>query len=174
MATAKNPDLTPMPGDIQVDVQVAANDCDVPAATEIQNWLERVIAHIANGTARNIEISVRIVDEAEGRALNKQFRDKDSATNVLSFPLLDAGLGEPPAGLPLALGDIVICGPIVAREASEQGKNSSDHWAHLLVHGALHLFGYDHETEQEAQAMEILEARILAVGGIENPYETRT
>ena len=173
MATEKNPDLTLMSSDIQVDVQVAANVSNVPTGSDIRNWLEQVIAQVGNDTARSIEISVKIVDEAEGRALNRQFRQKDSATNVLSFPLLDAELPELPAEMPLAMGDIVICAPVVAREASEQGKNSLDHWAHMLVHGALHLFGYDHETEVEAQEMEMLEARILAVRGVENPYETR-
>jgi len=172
MATEKNPDLTLMSGDIQVDVQVAANVSNVPTDSDIRNWLEQVIAQVGNDTSRSIEISVKIVDEVEGRALNRQFRQKDSATNVLSFPLLDADLPELPAELPLAMGDIVICASVVAREASEQGKNSSDHWAHMLVHGALHLFGYDHETESQAQEMELLEARILAVGGVENPYET--
>ncbi len=172
MATEKNPDLTLMSSDIQVDVQVAANVSNVPTDLDIQNWLEQVIAQVGNDTARSVEISVKIVDEAEGRALNRQFRQKDSATNVLSFPLLDADLPELPAELPLAMGDIVICASVVAREASEQGKNSSDHWAHMLVHGALHLFGYDHETESQAQEMEMLEARILAVGGVENPYDT--
>jgi len=173
MATEKNPDSTLILSEIQVDVQVAANVSDVPADLDIQNWLEQVIAQVGNDTARSVEISVKIVDEAEGRALNRQFRQKDNATNVLSFPLLDAELPELPAEMPLAMGDIVICAPVVAREASEQGKNSLDHWAHMLVHGALHLFGYDHETEVEAQEMEMLEARILAVRGVKNPYETR-
>ncbi len=172
MATEKNPDLILMSSDIQVDVQVAANVSNVPTGSDIRNWLEQVIAQVGNDTSRRIEISVKIVDEVEGRALNRQFRQKDSATNVLSFPLLDADLPELPAELPLAMGDIVICAPVVAREASEQGKNSSDHWAHMLVHGALHLFGYDHETKSQAQEMEMLEARILAVRGVENPYET--
>jgi probable rRNA maturation factor len=172
MATEKKPDLTLMSSDIQVDVQVAANVSNVPTDSDIRNWLEQVIAQVGNDTSRSIEISVKIVDEVEGRALNRQFRQKDNATNVLSFPLLDADLPELPAELPLAMGDIVICASVVAREASEQGKNSSDHWAHMLVHGALHLFGYDHETESQAQEMEMLEARILAVGGVENPYET--
>jgi probable rRNA maturation factor len=162
-----------MPRPVQVDVQVAANVSNVPADSDIRNWLEQVIAEVGSDTARSIEISVKIVDEAEGRALNRQFRQKDSATNVLSFPLLDADLPELPAELPLAMGDIVICAPVVAREASEQGKNSLDHWAHMLVHGALHLFGYDHETDVDAQEMEMLEARILAAGGVGNPYETR-
>ena len=172
MATEKNPDLTLMSSDIQVDVQVAANVSNGPSQADIQDWLEQVITHVGTDTARNIEISVRIVDEAEGRALNKQFRKKDSATNVLSFPLLDVGLADLRDEMPLALGDIVICGPVVAREASEQGKKCSDHWAHMLVHGALHLFGYDHETDEQAQEMEALEIRILALGGVEDPYES--
>lgn len=161
-----------MPFPVQVDVQVAADVSNVPADSDIQNWLEQVVAEVAGDTERGIEISVRIVDEAEARELNRQYREKDSATNVLSFPLTDAGLKDLPADLPLALGDIVICGPVVAREASEQDKDNSDHWAHMLVHGALHLFGYNHETDREAEEMEQLEARILALGGVENPYET--
>ena len=171
MATEKNPDSSCCAHPVQVDVQIAVDLPDLPAESDIQNWLEQVIAHVATTTAHSVEISVRIVDEAEGRALNKQFREKDCATNVLSFPLLDAGLKDLPAEMPLALGDIVICGPVVAREASEQGKKSSHHWAHMLVHGALHLYGYDHETDVEAQEMETLEARILALGGVDNPYE---
>ncbi len=158
---------------VQVDVQVAADLSNVPAKSDIQNWLEQVIAQVGADTARDVEISVKIVDEAEGRELNKRFRQQDNATNVLSFPLADASIEDLQIDSPLALGDIVICGPVVAREASEQGKKSSDHWAHLLVHGALHLFGYDHETDQVAQEMETLEARILALGGVDNPYETR-
>lgn len=167
------PDLTLMSQAVQVDVQVAAELLNVPTESDIQGWLEQVVGHVGSDMERNIEISVRIVDEAEGRALNRKYREQDSATNVLAFPLADTGVPLPPADLPLALGDIVICGPVVVREASEQGKGNSDHWAHLLVHGALHLFGYDHETDAEAREMESLEARILALGGVENPYESR-
>jgi len=171
MATEKKPDLNCCTQSIQVDVQVAANVSNGPAEADIQDWLKQVIRHVGIDTTRSIEISVRIVDEAEGRSLNKQFRGMDSATNVLSFPLLEASLADLPDEMPVALGDIVICGPVVAREASEQGKKCSDHWAHMLVHGALHLFGYDHETDAQAQEMEALEIRILALGGVENPYE---
>jgi probable rRNA maturation factor len=158
---------------VQIDVQVAADVPNVPAEPDIQSWLEQVIARVAPDTKRSVEMSVRIVDETEARALNYQFRHQDSATNVLSFPLSDASLSDLPDDFPLTLGDIVICGPVVAREASEQGKNSSDHWAHMLVHGALHLFGYDHQTHEQAAEMETLETSILANGGVENPYETR-
>lgn len=172
MATGKNPELTLMSGETQVDVQVTADISNVPAKSDIQKWLGQVIAHVGADSARDVEISVKIVDEEEGRALNKRYRDQDSATNVLSFPLADASTRDLPVDTPLALGDIVICGPVVAREASEQGKRHADHWAHLLVHGALHLMGYDHESDAEAREMETLEARILALNGIENPYET--
>lgn len=161
-----------MPRPVQVDVQVASELADVPATSDIRRWLERAIGEAGNVPARPVEISVRIVDEAESRALNRQYRNRDDATNVLSFPLEDDELNNPPAELPLALGDIVICGPVVTREADEQGKKASDHWAHLIVHGALHLMGYDHETDDEAREMEAMEARILAAGGLQNPYET--
>ncbi len=162
-----------MSDQVQLEVQVAADLPGSPDESYIRNWLEKTIAHVGTGTHRTIEISVKIVDESEGRALNRQYRDRDCATNVLSFPSADTGLNDPPADLPLALGDIVICGPVVAREASDQGKRESDHWAHLLVHGALHLMGYDHDSDSEAREMETLEAGILALGGVENPYETR-
>ena len=157
---------------VQVDVQVAANLPDVPAESDIRDWLEKVIAHVGAGTERELEISVKIVGEAEGRKLNRQYRDQDRATNVLSFPASEAAVKDPPPDLPLALGDIVICGPVVAREADEQGKDNPDHWAHLIVHGALHLMGYDHETDDGARQMESLEASILALGGVENPYKS--
>ena len=158
---------------VHVDVQVAMELPGVPAAPDIRRWLEYAVAEVGYDSGRQVELSVRIVDEAESRALNKRYRDRDNATNVLSFPLSEEGLNDPPAELPRTLGDIVICGPVVAREADEQGKTSADHWAHLLVHGALHLMGYDHETDDEAREMEALEARILAQAGVENPYKTR-
>lgn len=162
-----------MPRAVHVDVQVAAELADMPPEPDIREWLERAMAEAGAGLRHPVEISLRIVDETESRNLNRQYRNKDKPTNVLSFPLADENLSEPPGGLPLSLGDIVICGPVVTREACEQGKTTQDHWAHMLVHGALHLLGYDHETDREAEDMETLEARILALGGVENPYETR-
>ena len=157
---------------VQVDVQIAANVAGVPSESAIRGWLEKVIEHVGDDSKRDLEISVMIVDEDEGRELNRRYRDGDSATNVLSFPAADPELIDPPAELPRALGDIVICGPVVAREANAQGKRDADHWAHLLVHGALHLMGYDHESQSDAEAMETLEASILATGGVENPYQS--
>jgi probable rRNA maturation factor len=156
---------------VQVDVQVASGVANVPDVADFQKWLEKTISQVGTGATREIEISVRIVDEDEGRSLNNRYRGKDSATNVLSFPMVDPGCAAPPAGQPLALGDIVICGPVVAREAHEQGRDDAEHWAHMLVHGALHLCGYDHETDEQALEMETLEIRILAEGGIRNPYQ---
>ncbi|HJP97013.1 MAG TPA: rRNA maturation RNase YbeY [Rhodanobacteraceae bacterium] len=111
------------------------------------------------------ELSIRIVGVREGRTLNRRYRDRDYATNVLSFP---AEL-PPDVGSPL-LGDIVIAAPVVAREARAQGKSVRDHYAHLTVHGVLHLLGYDHQSDGDAVRMEALETRILASLGITDPY----
>jgi probable rRNA maturation factor len=156
---------------IAIDIQMASTVDSVPDEKAIQAWLDDVIGSAGDGTSR--EISVRIVDEEEGRALNNQYRQQDKATNVLSFPAVGADeVGLPPE-LSQALGDIVICGPVVEREAVEQNKEIASHWAHLLVHGALHLLGYDHETDEEADVMEKLETRILATRGIADPYAVR-
>ncbi len=156
---------------IAIDIQMASTVDSVPDEKAIQAWLDDVVESAGDGTNR--EISVRIVDEEEGRALNNQYRQQDKATNVLSFPAVGADeVGLPPE-LSQALGDIVICGPVVEREAVEQNKEIASHWAHLLVHGALHLLGYDHETDEEADVMEELETRILATRGIADPYAVR-
>ena len=156
---------------VAIDIQMASTVDSVPDEKAIQAWLDDVIGSAGDGTSR--EISVRIVDEEEGRALNNQYRQQDKATNVLSFPAVGADeVGLPPE-LSQALGDIVICGPVVEREAVEQNKEIASHWAHLLVHGALHLLGYDHETDEEADVMEKLETRILATRGIADPYAVR-
>ena len=130
---------------------------------KVARWIRAALA--APG-----EITVRIVGAEEGQALNREFRGKDYATNVLSFP------AEMPEGLPQGvtlplLGDLVICAPVVAREAKEQKKPLLAHYAHLTVHGALHLLGWDHENEVDAICMEQLEREILAGLGIEDPYE---
>jgi probable rRNA maturation factor len=119
------------------------------------------------------EVSVRIVDEDEMRNLNRRYRGKDRSTNVLAFPAALDELPGLPAGDASLLGDLVICAPVVVREAEQQGKAAADHWAHLLVHGFLHLVGFDHQSEDEAAAMEALEIRILADQGLGNPYEDR-
>lgn len=115
---------------------------------------------------RKAQISLLVVDEAEGRQLNRDYRGKDYATNVLSFALNE---GDTVAGLPL-FGDLVFCAPVVAREAAEQGKSLEAHYAHLVVHGMLHLQGFDHEADDEADIMENLETVILAKLGYADPY----
>ena len=115
---------------------------------------------------RHAEVSVRIVGRREGRRLNAQWRGKDYATNVLSFP----AEGLPRALRPRPLGDLVLCAPVVADEARAQGKTLAAHWAHLVVHGVLHLLGHDHEHDAEAQRMERQERRILARLGFPDPY----
>ena len=110
---------------------------------------------------------MRVVDEHEGAALNERYRHKDGATNVLSF-----ALGTPP-GIPERLfGDIAICAPVVAREAREQSKDATAHWAHMVVHGTLHLMGYDHQTKEQADEMESREIRLLAGLGFPHPYQS--
>ncbi|MBS7456685.1 rRNA maturation RNase YbeY [Coralloluteibacterium stylophorae] len=133
----------------------------VPAAASFRRW-----AHAALGNrVRRADLAIRLVDEREGLAMNRHYRGRDYATNVLSFP------AELPEGVDLPiLGDIVICAPVVAREAREQGKPRNAHYAHLTVHGVLHLLGMDHEDPREAEAMEALERRILAELGIADPY----
>ena len=154
-------------GPIHLDVAVgyAAPRAGVPAAVSFRKW----VAAALEGRIREADLAIRIVDEKEGRALNHHYRGKDYATNVLSFPAeLPEGL---PAGVRLPLlGDLVICAPVVAREAREQRKPLAAHYAHLTVHGTLHLLGWDHEDPREADCMEQLEREILAGLGLPDPY----
>jgi probable rRNA maturation factor len=154
-------------GPVRLDVAVsyATERKGVPSAASFRKW----VAAALDRRIREADLSIRIVGEDEGRALNRHYRGKDYATNVLSFP------AELPEGLPKGvklplLGDLVICAPVVAREAAEQGKPLNDHYAHLTVHGALHLLGWDHENEADAEAMEALERQILAGLGVADPY----
>lgn len=135
----------------------------LPSSISFRRWVEAAL----RGAKRRkpAELSIRIVDADEGRALNRDYRGKDYATNVLSFPV------ELPPGIKLPLiGDLAMCAPVVAREAAEQGKTLRDHWAHLTIHGVLHLLGHDHVVDAEAEAMERLETRILSRLGIADPY----
>lgn len=150
-------------GPLQLDVGVSYGlpRKGLPAATSFRRW-----AHAAaQDRIRRADLAIRVVDEKEGRALNHHYRGKDYATNVLSFP------AELPEGVDLPLlGDLVICAPVVAREAREQGKPLAAHYAHLTVHGVLHLLGLDHEDAREAEAMERIEREILAGLGFPDPY----
>jgi len=153
-----------------VDVQVASSVETVPASDDIERWMAQAVTAVCEDESGEVEVSVRVVDEAEGRELNRRFRDKDQATNVLSFRAEDAVMAQDDEGRPRLLGDIVICGPVVEREAQDQGKTPASHWGHMLVHGALHLLGYDHESEVEALEMEALERKLLSLRGIDDPY----
>ncbi|MHC1481614.1 rRNA maturation RNase YbeY [Frateuria aurantia] len=138
----------------------------LPSSPRFRGWVEAALR--GAGRRKPTAVAIRLVDTEEGRELNHQYRDKDYATNVLSFP------AEFPPGVDLPLiGDLAISAPVVAREAAEQGKPELEHWAHLTVHGTLHLLGYDHIDEAEAEAMEALETRILAGLGIADPYLLR-
>jgi probable rRNA maturation factor len=135
----------------------------LPSTVSFRRWADAALAGAKR--RKSAELAIRIVGTREGRRLNRDYRDKDYATNVLSFPM------ELPPGVTLPLiGDLAICAPVVAREATEQGKRVRDHWAHMTVHGVLHLLGYDHIDDAEAEAMEALETRILARLGIADPY----
>ncbi len=157
--------MTKGPTRLDVAVGYAAPRAGIPAATSFRRWVAAALA----GRIREADLAIRIVDEKEGRSLNHHYRGKDYATNVLSFP------AELPEGLPKGvklplLGDLVLCSPVIAREAREQGKPLRAHYAHLTVHGALHLLGWDHEDAREAEAMEQLERQILAGIGLPDPY----
>ena len=148
---------------VVVDIQNASEADSVPAENDIHCWVSSALA----GQRDEAEVSVRIVDREEIQALNAQYRHQNKPTNVLSFP---ADLPES-LGLSL-LGDIVVCAPVVQMEAQAQGKTIQAHWAHMLIHGTLHLLGYDHEEENEAQRMEALETDIITALGFPPPYLT--
>lgn len=154
---------------MRVDVQVAAPDENVPSEDEICRWMSHAVESVAGDSATEVEVAVRIVGEDEGLELNRQYRQRSEATNVLSFPAVPLQPHVDDGG-PRLLGDIVVCAPVVEREARDQGKDLASHWGHLLVHGTLHLLGYDHETEDEARQMEALERNLLAARGISDPY----
>lgn len=152
-----------------IDVINDSTRIDLPGATQLQAWGDTALKYLSV-PSKPLSLGLRIVDEDESAAINLAYRQKDYATNVLSFSaelpeaILDS-LDEVP------LGDLVICAPIVAREADAQAKSLPAHWAHMLIHGMLHLNGFDHESESEALEMETLEARILEELGFDNPYQ---
>jgi probable rRNA maturation factor len=139
---------------LSLSVQYAAKPADVPARALFRLWAGAAL----EGDAA---VTIRIVDEEEGRSLNKDYRGKDYATNVLTFVYEQT---------PLCQGDLVLCAPVVSREAHEQGKSVQAHYAHMIIHGMLHLQGYDHEDEAEAQAMEAVETHIMRRLGYTDPY----
>jgi len=147
---------------IELDLQLATEAGDLPAEAQLRRWVELALRQ----RTADSELTIRLVGAEEGQELNRTYRHKDYATNVLSFP------AEVPDGLldiPL-LGDLVICVPVVEREAREQNKALEAHWAHLVIHGCLHLLGYDHIDDEEAEEMEGLERQLLAELGYPDPY----
>ena len=144
-----------------VDIQMASASEEAPDPQSIERWVGAAIGNQREST----ELSIRIVDADEGQILNEQFRGSTGATNVLSFPFEN----ESPEPLPL-IGDIVICAPVVLKEASEQNKTLNAHWAHMIIHGVLHLLGYDHQNDSEAAIMESLETEIMQKLGFPPPY----
>jgi len=157
-------------GPIRLDVSVgyAVPRAGLPSALSFRKWIAAALAN----RIREADLAVRIVGTREGRALNRHYRGKDYATNVLSFPAeLDDDIKLPKGVTMPLLGDLVLCAPVVAREAREQKKPLAAHYAHLTVHGALHLLGWDHDNDTDAGCMERLEREILAGLGIEDPYQ---
>ncbi|MEZ8286132.1 rRNA maturation RNase YbeY [Vibrio splendidus] len=147
---------------IELDLQLAVeNEQGLPTEQDIQLWLDKTIPQFQE----NAELTVRIVDTEESHQLNHDYRGKDKPTNVLSFPF------EAPPGMELdLLGDLIICRQVVEKEAEEQSKPLLAHWAHMVVHGSLHLLGYDHIEDDEAEEMESLETEIMQTMGFEDPY----
>jgi len=146
---------------LALDLQIASEANDLPAEADFVRWAEAALT----GRAQAPELTIRVVDADESAELNGTYRHKQGPTNVLSFPF------EAPPGVELPLlGDIVICAPVVEREAAEQGKSVESHWAHMVVHGCLHLLGYDHIEADEAELMESLERDVLSALGYPDPY----
>ena len=139
---------------LNISIQFATDASQIPTATQFRKWAKAAIRI-------DTEVTIRIVSEEEGRILNSTYRGKDYPTNVLTFPLTEE---------PRLMGDIIICAPVVEAEAKAQNKTLEAHYAHLVVHGILHLHGYDHETEPEAELMEAIEIQIVTKLGYANPY----
>lgn len=152
------------PTGIAVEVQVVATSAGVPTPSEITAW----VSHAVRRFRTTAEVTVRIVELEESALLNARYRGRDGPTNVLAFPF------EAPPGVPLPqaelLGDIVVCAPLVARESAEQAKPLAHHWTHLVIHGTLHLLGFDHQNPTDAEDMEGTERALLGELGIDDPY----
>ena len=155
---------------LYLDVQKMVESETIPEQSLIEQWVKTSLQFESRNSHRPLadeyEVTVRIVDREEIRKLNSTYRHRDKATNVLSFPFE----APPEVQLPL-LGDLVICHDVVLEEAQQQGKSVMAHWAHMIVHGILHLMGYDHIDDAEAEVMEALEIGILEQLGVANPYE---
>jgi probable rRNA maturation factor len=147
-----------------IDLQIACDAKELPSLELFQRWTESALTAV---TDEEFELTIRLVTIEESQQLNSLYRQKDKPTNVLSFPF------EVPEGIELnLLGDLVVCVQVVEKEAKEQNKRLFDHWAHMIIHGCLHLLGYDHINDADADEMEALEIKILAQLSIDNPYES--
>lgn len=149
----------------EIDLTLLDANASDPSPEAFMQWIEKALSVAGEKSKDTVEVTIQIVDEAHSAQLNQQFRGKSGATNVLSFPF-SAMTPEP---LPI-LGDLAICAPLVEQEATAQGKPLSSHWAHLTIHGLLHLCGYDHIEEQQAEQMEGLERQAMAQLGFDDPY----
>lgn len=160
-----------------LELQIACEASNLPDTADFEQWLAKAFAIESEQKGRSkslaqpFDITIRIVNADESQSLNNDYRGKDKPTNVLSFPF---EMPEGIEGLGVSiLGDLAICAEVVEKEAAEQKKTLGSHWAHMVVHGGLHLLGYDHIKEFEAQEMEALEVDILAQLGVEDPYQVR-
>lgn len=153
-----------MTAQLLLDIQHAST-LAIPSAEQIQRWAELALGDFLLSQADDQEVTLRFVDADESQQLNFTYRKKNYATNVLSFPFEQA----PGLSLPL-LGDLVLCVPVILEEAQQQGKTTEAHWAHIIIHGLLHLLGHDHIEPEQADAMETLEITLLAKLGYANPY----
>lgn len=151
--------------ELQLDIQLAVEvENNLPTEEQMSKWATAAL--LKRTEHEEPELTIRIVDEAESQELNHEYRGKDKPTNVLSFPF------EAPAHVPIPLlGDLIICKQVVEREATEQDKTLTAHWAHMIVHGCLHLLGYDHIEDDEAEEMEGIERVVMAKLGFEDPYK---
>ncbi|HCM46124.1 MAG TPA: rRNA maturation RNase YbeY [Colwellia sp.] len=148
-----------------IDLQIACSHTELPTEEQFQLWIDTALAEVSNNLEQDFELTIRLVNSEESQQLNNQYRGKDKPTNVLSFPF------EVPDGIELnLLGDLIICIEVMKQEAQEQNKALFEHWAHLVIHGCLHLVGFDHISDSEALEMESIEITILEKIGIENPY----
>ena len=148
-----------------LDFQIVSQSKQLPDQDQFQYWVDAVL----KDESQDSELVIRIVDEAEMTQFNEQYRDKKGSTNILSFPF------EAPEGVDSnLLGDLLVCAPVVEKEAQQQHKELDHHWAHMIVHGVLHLLGYDHVDDQDAEEMEALEVKILKTIKIKNPYEEKS
>lgn len=147
--------------EVSLDIQIAYQHLSTPNDKEFTQWVNLILSN----QPENLELTIRVVNNQESQLLNYQYRNKDKPTNVLSFPF------EVPEGIELnLLGDLVICADVVAEEAKQQNKNIKSHWAHMVLHGCLHLLGYDHIEDREAEEMEAIEIKLMKTLGFDNPY----